>query len=61
MHGVLISWNTVCFVCVVYTCAILALTPENLSLLHANNKSADQSASRHSLIRAFVIHLYSPI
>ena len=32
-----------------------ALTPENLTFLHANNKGADQPAHSHSLISTFVI------
>ena len=33
----------------------LALSRESLTLLHANNKTADQSAYAHSLISTFVI------
>ena len=61
IHSVLISWNTVGFVCLVCTCAMWASTPENLTLLHAINKSADQPALSRSLISAFVFGLYIPI
>ena len=38
---------------------ICAQSRENLMLLHANNKNANQPAHSHSLISAFVIHYLS--
>ena len=41
--------------------SIWASTRENLSLVFANNKGADQPAHTRSLISAFVIHLLESI